>query len=99
MQDEWIGLKDSTPVGAPKFTGLVFFFIPGQVGAAERTYAFIFKNGRTARIRRLRSGVAATAPKPPRCRRWSGVSAAFLETLLKRHILLAPLHVHSKKHQ
>jgi len=28
---------------ATKFTGLVFFFIPGQVGAAEGTYAFIFR--------------------------------------------------------
>jgi hypothetical protein len=27
---------------ATKFIGLVFFFIPGQVGAAEGTYAFIF---------------------------------------------------------
>jgi hypothetical protein len=29
--------------GATKFVGLAFFFIPGQVGAAEGTYAFIFK--------------------------------------------------------
>jgi uncharacterized membrane protein YbhN (UPF0104 family) len=29
--------------GATKFVGLIFFFIPGQVGAAEGTYAFIFK--------------------------------------------------------
>lgn len=28
---------------ATKFVGLAFFFIPGQVGAAEGTYAFIFK--------------------------------------------------------
>jgi len=28
---------------ATKFIGLAFFFIPGQVGAAEGTYAFIFK--------------------------------------------------------
>jgi uncharacterized membrane protein YbhN (UPF0104 family) len=28
---------------ATKFLGLAFFFIPGQVGAAEGTYAFIFK--------------------------------------------------------
>jgi uncharacterized membrane protein YbhN (UPF0104 family) len=28
---------------AAKFIGLAFFFIPGQVGAAEGTYAFIFK--------------------------------------------------------
>jgi hypothetical protein len=26
-----------------KFVGLVFFFIPGQVGAAEGAYALIFK--------------------------------------------------------
>lgn len=29
--------------GATKFVGLAFFFIPGQVGATEGTYAFIFK--------------------------------------------------------
>jgi len=29
--------------GATKFVGLAFFFIPGQVGAAEGTYALIFK--------------------------------------------------------
>jgi len=28
---------------ATKFIGLAFFFIPGQVGASEGTYAFIFK--------------------------------------------------------
>jgi uncharacterized membrane protein YbhN (UPF0104 family) len=28
---------------ATKFVGLAFFFIPGQVGAAEGAYAFIFK--------------------------------------------------------
>jgi hypothetical protein len=28
---------------ATKFVGPAFFFIPGQVGAAEGTYAFIFK--------------------------------------------------------
>jgi uncharacterized membrane protein YbhN (UPF0104 family) len=28
---------------AAKFIGLAFFFIPGQVGAAEGTYALIFK--------------------------------------------------------
>jgi hypothetical protein len=28
---------------ATKFVGLAFFFIPGQMGAAEGTYAFIFK--------------------------------------------------------
>jgi len=28
---------------ATKFVGLAFFFIPGQVGAAEGSYAFIFK--------------------------------------------------------
>jgi len=29
--------------GASKFISLAFFFIPGQVGAAEGTYALIFK--------------------------------------------------------
>ena len=28
---------------ATKFIGLAFFFIPGQVGASEGAYAFIFK--------------------------------------------------------
>jgi len=28
---------------ATKFVGMAFFFIPGQVGAAEGTYALIFK--------------------------------------------------------
>lgn len=29
--------------GATKFTGLVFFFVPGQIGAAEGVYALVFK--------------------------------------------------------
>ena len=29
--------------GATKFIGLAFFFIPGQIGAAEGVYALVFK--------------------------------------------------------
>jgi uncharacterized membrane protein YbhN (UPF0104 family) len=29
--------------GATKFIGVAFFFIPGQVGAAEGVYALVFK--------------------------------------------------------
>jgi len=36
-------LKPFLIEGASKFIGLAFFFIPGQVGAAEGTYALIFK--------------------------------------------------------
>jgi len=63
---------------ATKFVGLAFFFIPGQVGAAEGAYALIFKTvGLSASAgfalavaRRLRSllvaGVGlALAPTPP----------------------------------
>jgi len=63
---------------ATKFVGLAFFFIPGQVGAAEGTYAVIFKivglsasaGFALAVARRLRSllvaGVGlALAPTPP----------------------------------
>ena len=55
--------------GATKFIGLAFFFIPGQMGAAEGTYALIFKTvGLSASsgfalavARRLRSVLVAGA--------------------------------------
>jgi uncharacterized membrane protein YbhN (UPF0104 family) len=54
---------------ATKFVGLAFFFIPGQVGAAEGTYAFVFKmvglpasaGFALALARRLRSFLVAGA--------------------------------------
>lgn len=62
-------LKPFLIEGASKFIGLAFFFIPGQVGAAEGTYALIFKTiGLSASAgfalalaRRLRSVMVAGA--------------------------------------
>lgn len=63
---------------ATKFVGPAFFFIPGQVGASEGTYALVFQSGGPARIRRFRSCRGAAASQFPRCRRWFG-SRATLE--------------------